>query len=48
MAAAAQQRVRVMRNWDVYLTCPVTGAGATTDKSDKVPVTPKGRKVAPK
>ena len=30
-----------MMNWDVFITCPVTGAGATTDKSDKVPVTPK-------
>ncbi len=28
-------------NWEVFITCPVTGAGATTDKSDKVPVTPK-------
>ena len=30
-----------MMNWDVFITCPVTGAGATTGKSDKVPVTPK-------
>ena len=30
-----------MMNWNVFITCPVTGAGATTDKSDKVPVTPK-------
>ncbi len=28
-------------NWDVFITCAITGAGATTDKSDKVPVTPK-------
>ena len=27
--------------WDAFITCPVTGAGATTDKSDKVPVTPR-------
>lgn len=27
--------------WEVFITCAVTGAGATTDKSDKVPVTPK-------
>ncbi|MBI1383452.1 MAG: 3-keto-5-aminohexanoate cleavage protein [Rhizobiales bacterium] len=27
-------------NWEVFVTCAVTGAGATTDKSDKVPVTP--------
>lgn len=27
-------------NWDVFITCAVTGAGATTHKSDKVPVTP--------
>ncbi|MEZ5773299.1 MAG: 3-keto-5-aminohexanoate cleavage protein [Hyphomicrobiaceae bacterium] len=27
-------------NWDVFITCAITGAGATTDKSDKVPVTP--------
>ena len=26
---------------DVFITCPVTGAGATTDKSDLVPVTPR-------
>lgn len=30
-----------MMNWDVFITCAITGAGATTDKSDKVPVTPK-------
>lgn len=28
-------------NWDAFITCPVTGAGATTHKSDKVPVTPR-------
>ena len=28
-------------NWDVFITCAVTGAGDTTGKSDKVPVTPK-------
>lgn len=30
-----------MMNWDVFITCAVTGAGATTGKSKKVPVTPK-------
>jgi uncharacterized protein (DUF849 family) len=28
-------------NWDVFVTCAVTGAGDTTSKSAKVPVTPK-------
>ncbi len=28
-------------NFDVFITCAVTGSGGTTDKSDKVPVTPK-------
>ncbi len=28
-------------NWDIFITCAVTGSGASTDKSDKVPVTPK-------
>lgn len=28
-------------NWDVFITCALTGAGETTAKSDKVPVTPK-------
>lgn len=28
-------------NWEVFITCAVTGAGETTDKSDKVPVSPK-------
>ena len=27
-------------NWDVFITCAVTGAAATTDKSEHVPVTP--------
>ena len=27
-------------NWDVFITCAITGAGATTGKSEKVPVTP--------
>jgi uncharacterized protein (DUF849 family) len=27
-------------NWDVFITCAVTGAGATTGKSPHVPVTP--------
>ncbi len=27
-------------NWEVFITCAVTGAGDTADKSDKVPVTP--------
>ena len=27
-------------NWDVFITCAVTGSGRTADKSDKVPVTP--------
>lgn len=26
--------------WDAFITCAVTGAGETTDKSDRVPVTP--------
>lgn len=28
-------------NWDVFITCAITGAGDTAGKSDKVPVTPK-------
>lgn len=28
-------------NWDVFITCAVTGSGGTTDKSNKVPITPK-------
>lgn len=28
-------------NWEAFITCAVTGAGNTTGKSDKVPVTPK-------
>jgi len=28
-------------NWEVFVTCAVTGAGDTTGKSAKVPVTPK-------
>jgi uncharacterized protein (DUF849 family) len=27
-------------NWEVFITCAVTGAGATTDRSELVPVTP--------
>jgi uncharacterized protein (DUF849 family) len=27
-------------NWDVFITCAVTGAGDTTGRSDQVPVTP--------
>jgi len=27
-------------NWDVFITCAVTGSGGSADKSDKVPVTP--------
>ena len=27
-------------NWEVFVTCAVTGAGATTNKSPHVPVTP--------
>jgi 3-dehydrocarnitine:acetyl-CoA trimethylamine transferase len=27
-------------NWEVFITCAVTGAGALSDRSDKVPVTP--------
>jgi uncharacterized protein (DUF849 family) len=27
-------------NWEVFVTCAVTGAGATTGRSDRVPVTP--------
>ncbi len=28
-------------NWDVFITCAVTGSGDTVGKSDKVPITPK-------
>jgi uncharacterized protein (DUF849 family) len=28
-------------NWDVFITCAVTGSGGSAGKSDKVPVTPK-------
>ncbi|EPE97450.1 3-keto-5-aminohexanoate cleavage protein [Rhizobium grahamii] len=28
-------------NWDVFITCAVTGSGATVSKSDRLPVTPK-------
>ncbi len=28
-------------NWDVFITCAITGAGDTTGKSDHVPVTPR-------
>ncbi|MEE9587385.1 MAG: 3-keto-5-aminohexanoate cleavage protein, partial [Hyphomicrobiaceae bacterium] len=27
-------------NWDVFITCAVTGSGDTAGKSDHVPVTP--------
>ena len=27
-------------NWEVFITCAVTGAGATTGRSELVPVTP--------
>ena len=27
-------------NWEVFITCAVTGAGATTDRSNRVPITP--------
>ncbi|MEX2631332.1 MAG: 3-keto-5-aminohexanoate cleavage protein [Tistlia sp.] len=27
-------------NWEAFITCAVTGAGETADRSDKVPVTP--------
>jgi uncharacterized protein (DUF849 family) len=27
-------------NWEVFITCAVTGAGATTDRSERVPITP--------
>ena len=27
-------------NWEVFITCAVTGAGATTGKSERVPITP--------
>ena len=27
-------------NWDVFITCAVTGAGDTTGKSERVPMTP--------
>jgi uncharacterized protein (DUF849 family) len=29
-------------NWEAFITCAVTGAGDTTGRSDKVPVTPAG------
>lgn len=35
------ERWRIGLNWDVFITCAVTGSGGTTDKSDKVPITPK-------
>jgi uncharacterized protein (DUF849 family) len=28
-------------NWDVFITCAVTGSGGTVGKSDRVPITPK-------
>ena len=28
-------------NWEVFITCAVTGAGDTIGKSSKVPITPK-------
>ena len=28
-------------NWEVFITCAVTGSGDTVEKSLKVPVTPK-------
>ena len=28
-------------NWEVFITCAITGAGDTTGKSDQVPVAPK-------
>lgn len=27
-------------NWETFITCALTGSGSSTDKSDKVPVTP--------
>ena len=27
-------------NTEVFITCAVTGAGATTDRSERVPITP--------
>ena len=27
-------------NWEVFITCPVTGVGDATERSDKVPITP--------
>jgi uncharacterized protein (DUF849 family) len=27
-------------NWEVFITCPVTGVGDTTARSDRVPITP--------
>ena len=27
-------------NWEVFITCAVTGAGDTAERSDRVPVTP--------
>jgi uncharacterized protein (DUF849 family) len=37
---AAASRSEVVVNWDVFITCAVTGAGETTGKSPHVPVTP--------
>jgi uncharacterized protein (DUF849 family) len=35
------RNVGASMNWEVFVTCAVTGAGATAGKSDKVPVTPR-------
>ncbi|MBV9135628.1 MAG: 3-keto-5-aminohexanoate cleavage protein, partial [Hyphomicrobiales bacterium] len=28
-------------NWEVFITCAVTGAGGTVSRSEKVPITPR-------
>ena len=42
VASRAQRQTRKRRavNWEVFITCAVTGAGDTTGKSERVPVTP--------
>jgi len=34
-------REEIVMNFDVFITCAVTGSGGSVDRSDKVPVTPK-------
>src|SRR3954462_141240 len=35
-----EQEQAMPMNWEVFITCAITGAGDTTGKSEKVPVTP--------